>query len=79
MDVLQQKHQDISLNTKINWLHERCFRIIYNGKNSNSNELLVTDGSVSVQHKNLQKLAVKGLSAKILMNYFNSESKYLMN
>ena len=30
-----------SLNTKINQLHERCFRIVYNDKKSNFNELPV--------------------------------------
>ena len=30
-----------SLNTKINRLHERCLRIVYNDKKSNFNELLV--------------------------------------
>ena len=30
-----------SLNTKINWLHERCLRIVYNDKKSNFNEPLV--------------------------------------
>ena len=60
-----------SLKTKINWLHERCLRIVYNDKKSNFNELLVKDGSVSIQHQNLQKLAVemfnvsRGLSPEI--------------
>ena len=65
-----------SLNTKINWLHERCLRIVYNDKKSNFNELLVKDGSVSIHHQNLQKLAVEmfkvssGLSPKILNEVF---------
>ena len=54
-------------------------------KKSNFSELLVKDGSVSIDHQNLQKLAVEmfkvsgGLSPELLMNYSNSESKYLMN
>ena len=48
-----------SLNTKINRLHERCLRIVYNDKKSNFNELLVKDGSVSIHHQNLQKMAVE--------------------
>ena len=48
-----------SLNTKINRLHERCLRIVYNDKKSNVNALLVKDGSTSIHHQNLQKLAVK--------------------
>ena len=54
-------------------------------KETNFNELLAKDDSVSIHHQNLQKFAVemfgfsRGLSAKLLMNYFNSESQYLMN
>ena len=48
-----------SLNTKINRLHERCLRIVYNDKKSNFNELLVKDGSVSIHHQDFQKLAVE--------------------
>ena len=48
-----------SLNTKINRLHQRCLRIVYNDKKSNLNALLVKDGSTSIHHQNLQKLAVK--------------------
>ena len=71
-----------SLNTKINRLHKRCLRIVYNDKKSSFNELLVKDGSVSIHHQNLQKLAAemfkvsRGLSPELLINYFNSESKY---
>ena len=59
------------LNTKINQLHERCLRIVYNDKKSIFNELLIIDGSVSIHHQNLQKLAVvmfkvsRGLSPEI--------------
>ena len=65
-----------SLNTKINRLHERCLRIVYNDKKSNFNELLVKDGSVSIHHQNLQKLAVEmfkvstGLSPEIVNESF---------
>ena len=65
-----------SLNTKINRLHERCLRIVYNDKKSNFNELLVKDGSVSIHHQNLQKLAVemfkvsRGLSPEIVNELF---------
>ena len=48
-----------SLNSKVNWRHEQCLRIVYNYKISNFNELLVKDGPVSIQHQNLQKLAVE--------------------
>ena len=48
-----------SLNTNINRLHERYLRIVYNDKRSSFNELLVKDGSVSIHHRNIQKLAVE--------------------
>ena len=57
--------------------------LIYNDKKSIFNELLVKDGSVSIQHQNSQKLAVgmikvsRDLRTKIV-NYFNSGSKYVM-
>ena len=65
-----------SLNNKINRLHERCLQIVYNDKKSNFNELLAKDGSVSIHHQNLQKLAVemfkisRGLSHEIVKELF---------
>ena len=65
-----------SLKTKINRQHERCLRIVYNDEKSNVNEILVKDGSVSIHHQNLQKLAVeifkvsRGLSPKIVSVLF---------
>ena len=69
----------------MNRLHEQCLRIVYNDKKANFNELLAKDDSVSIHHQNLHKFAVemfdfsRGLSPKLLMNSFNSESQYLMN
>ena len=48
-----------SLNNKINRLHERSLRIIYNDKYSNFEELLVKDNSVSIHHNNIHTLAIK--------------------
>ena len=65
-----------SWNTKINRLHERCPRIVYNDNKWNFNELLLKDGSVSIHHQNLQKLAVemfkvsRGLSPEIVNELF---------
>ena len=47
------------LNNKINRLHERCLRIIYNDKRSNFEELLNKDNSVSIHHHNIQALAIE--------------------
>ena len=73
-----------SLKIKINRLHKRCLRIVYNDKISNFNELLVKDGSVSIHYQNLQKLSVKmfkvsrELGPEIVNGLFQSESKYLI-
>ena len=49
-----------SLNNIINTFHDRCLRMIYNsGKQSNFEELLVQDNSVSMHHRNIQRLAIQ--------------------
>ena len=59
-------------NNKINRLHERCLRIIYNDKVSTSEQLLEKDSSVSIHARNLRFLAVemfkvvKGLAPTII-------------
>ena len=46
-------------NNKINSLHERCFRLIYNDKKSSFEELLEIDSSVSIHDRNLRTLAIE--------------------
>ena len=48
-----------TVNNKINKLHERCLRIVYNDKKSSIKELLETDKSVPIHIKNLQVLATE--------------------
>ena len=66
-----------SLNNKMNRLHERCLRIIYNDKHSNFEELLVKDNSVSIHHNNIHTLAIEmykvanGMSPEIMNEIFN--------
>ena len=48
-----------SLNSSIYRLHERCLGMIYNDKQSNFEELLVRDNSVSIHHRNIQRLAIQ--------------------
>ena len=48
-----------SLNNKINRLHERCLRIIYNDKHSNFEELLNKDNFVSIHHNNVHALSIE--------------------
>ena len=47
------------LNNKINRLHERCLRIIYNDKISNFEEFLNKDNSVSIHHNNIHAVAIE--------------------
>ena len=68
-----------TLNNKINRLHERCLCIIYNDNTSYFTELLESDNSVSVHHRNIQVLAtelykvVNGLSSKLVSDCFTSD------
>ena len=61
-----------NLNSKINRMHEKCLRIVYNDNTSSYKELLEIDNSVSVHHRNIQILAtelykiVNGLSPDIM-------------
>ena len=65
-----------SNNRKINMLHERCLRIIYNDKQSSFTELLNKDSSVSIHIRNIQRLAIEmfrfytGLSSPLMKNIF---------
>ena len=48
---------DRTNNNKINRLHERCLRLIYNDKKASFKDLFKKDGSVSIHHRNLRTLA----------------------
>ena len=47
------------LNNRINRLHERALRLVYKNKNLTFEELLKKDKSLSIHHRNLQKLATE--------------------
>ena len=64
------------LNNKTNRIHERALRITYKDKSSTFQELLEKDNSVSIHHRNIQKLAIEickvlhGFSTPILNDIF---------
>ena len=70
-----------ALNNKINRLHERCLRIIYNDKTSTFKELLEKDNSVSIHYRNIQALAIEmykvanGMSPEIMNEIFQLREK----
>ena len=47
------------LEIKINKLHERALRIVYNYDNFSFDELLALDNSFTIHHQNIQKLAIE--------------------
>ena len=53
-----------TLNNKINRLHERDLRLVYNNSTSSFADLLSMDNSVSIHHRNLQKLAIEMYKVK---------------
>ena len=53
-----------TLNTKINKLHERALRIVHNDPTLSFQELLEIDGSMSIHHRNLQRLAIEMFKIK---------------
>ena len=69
-------------NTKINKLHKRCLRIIYNDKMSSFKNLLENDDSASVHNRNLQVLAAdilkinRGISSFIMKGIFVPKAKH---
>ena len=70
------------INHKINKLHERALRIVYNDHFSSFEELLSKDKSVTVHQRNLQTLATEmykilnGLSPDIMQDIFETKSNY---
>ena len=69
-----------TVNSKINKLHERRLRIVYNDKKLSFKELLETDKSVPIHIKNLQVLATemskvyRNISPSIVRELFQSRN-----
>ena len=68
------------LNNRINQIHEKALRIVYQDNVSLFQELLEKDKSVSIHQRNLQALAIEvfkvkiGTAPKILVELFNCRS-----
>ena len=70
------------LNNRINKIHERALRIVYNDDHSSFDELLNRDGSFTIHEKNIQVLAIEifkvinGLSPEIMKHVFPLKESY---
>ena len=53
-----------TLNNKINRIHERSLRVVYNDKKATFKELLDKDKAVSIHTRNFQMLVSKILKVK---------------
>ena len=52
-------HGNRGLENRINRLHTRALRLVYDDNISSFDQFLLKDGSVSIHHRNLQKLATE--------------------
>ena len=73
-----------TMNNKINRIHERALRLVYSDHVSSFDELLKKDRSFSINHRNIQSLAIElykflhSLSPSIMKNvfHFNTNISY---
>ena len=68
-------HRRTTLNNKINRVHERVLRIVYNDNRSNFKELLERDHSFTIHKRNIKYLAIEAYNVKngispVIMNVF---------
>ena len=52
------------MNNKINHIHERALRLVYEDYSTSFKDLLLRDKSVSIHHRNIQKVAVEMFKVK---------------
>ena len=52
------------MNRKINYIHERALRLVYEDYSSSFEELLTRDKSVCIHHLNIQKVAIEMFKVK---------------
>ena len=69
-----------TLNNKRNKLHERALRLVYDDENLTFQELLDLDNSMTIDHRNFQKLAIEmfktknNLSPPLMKKIFNENT-----
>ena len=61
-----------TLNNKINRLYERALRIVYRDSKLSFSQLLDMDNSVSVHHRNLQKLDTEMFKVKLSPKFMHT-------
>ena len=52
------------MNKRINFIHERSLRIVYDDYDTTLEDLLKKDNSVSIHHRNVQKVSIEMLKVK---------------
>ena len=52
------------MNAKINHIHERALRLVYGDYTTSFEDLLIKDKSVSIHHRNIQKVAIEMFKVK---------------
>ena len=52
------------MNRKINYIHERALRLVYDDYTNSFNDLLIRDKSVCIHHRNIQKVAIEMFRVK---------------
>ena len=62
-------------NSKINGLHERALRVVYDDNISTFDQLLATDKSLCIHHQNIQRLLIE--ICKVLHNISGNSLKEL--
>ena len=71
-----------ALNNKINKIHERGLRLVYQSKNLSFSELLEPDNAVTIHQRNLQVLVIEifkvrnNLSPEIMKQVFDFQEGY---
>ena len=73
---------DRALNNRINKIHERALRVVYQNKNLSFSELLELDSAVTIHEQNLQVLVTEifkvknNLSPEIIKQVFDFQEPY---